>query len=164
MHLLRDLQQRLLSKRKEEEARLKEESDRMLEELKESEQMEREKQQLELRSDSQTHEVLMMSWWGEYELLSEVNTDMCRVCREESEATLKELRIMLEEERAVERDRLEAQKRRDIEHLKAESEEELQAERRRLQAEREEKVNSLKQEVNGDDAGSSSFLIFKLLF
>lgn len=78
---------------------------------------------------------------------------MCCVLREESEATLKELRITLEEERAAERDRLEAQKRRDIEHLKAESEEELQAERRKLQAEREEKLNSLKQEVTGDDAG-----------
>lgn len=86
--------------------------------------------------------------------------------REESDATLKEFRITLDEERAAQRDRLEAQNRRDIEHLKAESEEELQAERRRLKAEREEKVNSLKQEVTCDDAGrpgSSSFLISELL-
>lgn len=54
VHLLRDLQQRLLSKRKEEEARLKEESDRMLEELRESVQMEKEKQQHKLRSDTQS--------------------------------------------------------------------------------------------------------------
>lgn len=79
---------------------------------------------------------------------------------------LKELRITLEEERVAERDRLEAQKRQDIERLKAESEEELQAEKRRLQGEREEKLNSLKQEVTEDDAGllvSSSFVDFSLI-
>lgn len=60
---------------------------------------------------------------------------------------LKELRMTLEEERAVEQKRLEAQKRQDVERLKTEFEEELQAERRRLQGEREEKLNSLKHEV-----------------
>lgn len=78
------------------------------------------------------------------------NRDMCAL-REESEATLRDLRITLEEERASERDRLEAQRRRDIEHLKEESEEELQGERRKLQEEREEKLNSLKKQVAGDD-------------
>lgn len=87
---------------------------------------------------------------------------MCPVLREESEVLLKELRITLEAERVAERDRLEAQKRQDMERLKAESEEELQAERRRLQGEREEKLGSLKQEVTEDDAGllvSTSFFI-----
>lgn len=91
---------------------------------------------------------------------------MCPWLREESEVALTELRITLEEERVVERDRLKAQKRQDIERLKAESEEELQAEKRRLQGEREERLNSLKQEVTEDDAGqlvSSSFLISVLL-
>lgn len=75
---------------------------------------------------------------------------------------LKELRITLEEERGAERDRLEAQRRRDIERLQEESEGELQAEKRRLQGEREEKLTSLKHEVNEDDAGplvARSFLI-----
>lgn len=82
--------------------------------------------------------------------------------REESEVLLKELRITLEAERVAERDRLEDQKRQDMECLKAESEEELQAERRRLQGERDEKLGSLKQEVTEDDAGllvSTSFFI-----
>lgn len=75
--------------------------------------------------------------------------------REESEVTLKELRITLEKERAAERDRLEAQKKQDTERLKAESEEELRAEKRRLQGEREEKLSSLKQEVT--EAGQLIF-------
>lgn len=73
---------------------------------------------------------------------------VCPVNREESEAVLKKFRMTLEEERAVERERLEAQNRQDIERLKAEFEEELQAERSRLQGEREEKLNSLKHEVS----------------
>lgn len=72
---------------------------------------------------------------------------LCRVPREESEVMLKELQSTLEEERAAARDRLEEQKREDIERLRAESEEELQAERRRLQREREEKLISIKDEV-----------------
>lgn len=87
---------------------------------------------------------------------------MYSALREESEVSLKELRISLDAERAAERDRLEAQKRRDMERLKAEWEEELQAERRRLQGEREEKLASLKQEVTEDEASqhaSTSFLI-----
>lgn len=71
--------------------------------------------------------------------------------REESDATLKELQLALEEERAAARDRLEAQKKQDVERLKAESEEELQAERRRLQREQDERINSLKQEVTDRD-------------
>lgn len=71
----------------------------------------------------------------------------CPVLREESEASMKELRLALEEERAAERQRLDAQRREDVERLKAELEEELRAERRRLQGEREEKLNALKQEV-----------------
>lgn len=50
----RALRQRLLSKRSEEEARLKEESDRLLKELRESAQEERERQQHKLRSDINT--------------------------------------------------------------------------------------------------------------
>lgn len=80
--------------------------------------------------------------------------DVC-LPREESEVTLKELRITLEKERAAERDRLEAQKKQDTERLKAESEEELRAEKRRLQGEREEKLSSLKQEVT--EAGQLIF-------
>lgn len=52
----RDLQQRLQSKRMEEEARLNEESEAALEELRESMKAEREKQQHILRSDSLTSE------------------------------------------------------------------------------------------------------------
>lgn len=48
----RALRQHLLSKRREEEARLNEESDRMLEELRESAQEERERQRRKLRSDT----------------------------------------------------------------------------------------------------------------
>lgn len=77
---------------------------------------------------------------------------MLFVFREERDAMLKESRIALEEERAAARDRLEDQKKRDLERLKAESEEELQAERTRLLREREEKLNSLKQEVIGSEA------------
>lgn len=99
--------------------------------------------------------------------MSKNNIDVCvLVLREESEIMLKELRITLEEERVAERDRLEAQKRQDIERVKAELEEELQAEKRRLHGEREEKLNSLKQEVTVDDAGllvSSSFVDFNLI-
>lgn len=73
---------------------------------------------------------------------------------------MKELRITLDEERAVERVRLEAQKRQDIERLKSEFEEELQAEKRRLQGEREEKLNSLKHEVTD---GALACLIFNFI-
>ncbi|KAF3693042.1 Centrosomal protein of 164 kDa [Channa argus] len=72
---------------------------------------------------------------------------VCPVIREESETILKELHIALEEERAAEREKLEAKKRQDIERLKADSEADLQEERRRLQGENEEKLNSLRQEV-----------------
>lgn len=84
--------------------------------------------------------------------------------RDESEALLKELSITLEAERAVERDRLEAKKRQDMECLKVELEEDLQAERRRLQKEREEKLSSLKDQVTSDDAGLlvlTSFFLFQ---
>lgn len=52
VRLPRALRQRLLTKRREEEARLNEESDRTLEELKESAQGERERKQNKLRSDT----------------------------------------------------------------------------------------------------------------
>lgn len=52
--LPRALQQRLLSKRSEEEARLNEESDRMLTEVRESSKEEKERQQHKLRSDINT--------------------------------------------------------------------------------------------------------------
>lgn len=79
---------------------------------------------------------------------------------------MKELRVTLEEERAAEHSRLENQRRRDIERLKAELEEELQEERRKLLDEKEEKLNSLKQEVTEDETdqpGSSSFIYLDFL-
>lgn len=48
------LQQNLLSRRREEEARLNEEADKTLEELRESVREEREQQQQKLRSDIRT--------------------------------------------------------------------------------------------------------------
>lgn len=57
---------------------------------------------------------------------------------------MREMRSELE----VERERLEAQRRRDLEKLKTESEEELKAERKRLEEERkEEQLASLRLEV-----------------
>lgn len=53
---LRALRQHLLSRRREEEARLNEESDRMLEELRESTKRKREQQQHKLRSMLNTHQ------------------------------------------------------------------------------------------------------------
>lgn len=76
---------------------------------------------------------------------------------------MKELRVTLEEERAAERNRLEAQRRRETERLKAELEEELLAQRRRLEAEREEKLNSMKQEVTDDDVGPEHLLLFVIV-
>lgn len=85
-------------------------------------------------------------------LTAEINVfDLCvraYILREEGEATIKGLRATLDEEQAVERDRLEARRRQDLENLKAELEAETQAERRRLLAEKEEKLSSLRQEVN----------------
>lgn len=52
VRLPRALRQHLLSKRREEEARLNEEADGKLEELRESVKKEREKQQQKLRSNS----------------------------------------------------------------------------------------------------------------
>lgn len=63
---------------------------------------------------------------------------------------LKELRDSLEAERVAERNRLEAQKGREMEQLKEDLDTELQTERRNLQEEREETLVTVKQVTAND--------------
>lgn len=63
---------------------------------------------------------------------------------------LKELRDSLEAERVAERNRLEAQKGREMEQLKEDLDTELQTKRRNLQEEREETLVTVKQVTAND--------------
>ncbi|XP_062407893.1 centrosomal protein of 164 kDa-like isoform X4 [Sardina pilchardus] len=123
---LRALRLQLDSSRREEEAKLREEEAKLRAESAQQLQQLRENAQRE-REDQQ------------------------RLLMEENEARLRELQRALEEERRAERERLEAQKRRELQRLQEESELELMQEKRLLQKKTEEALASLKLEAKTDE-------------
>ncbi|XP_073718992.1 uncharacterized protein [Misgurnus anguillicaudatus] len=147
LQLLRDT---LMEEEKEEERRMKEESaeqlrllkERLLKERREEEEKLTHTTHTQLKQLRYTHTDTHIYVYSIYKCLTGLF-----LCRDESEVKLRELRSELE----AERDRVETENRRSLDHLRAESEEGLRAEKKRLQEKKEEQLSSIRLEAKLSD-------------
>ncbi|KAF4085769.1 hypothetical protein AMELA_G00098560 [Ameiurus melas] len=136
---LRLLREELRKEEEEEERRIKEENEERIRALKE--RLERERREEEERLDQEKHTKL------EQLRVQALRDTHLHTLREENEERARELRAELE----AERERLEVERRRDLDKMRAESEEELKAEKMRLQERREEQLASLRLEETASE-------------